>query len=103
KVPDLPEFIFKLHLPHLHTRISLVKRNKLGVGVNIIPKALGLLIIGMLVNVTGASFLWPLNAIYIQNHLGNVLSVAGIVLLLNSGVSVIGNLCGCFLFDKLGG
>lgn len=103
KVPDLPEFIFKLHLPHLHTRISLVKRNKLWVGVNIMPKALWLLIIGMLVNVTGASFLWPLNAIYIHDHLGKALSVAGIVLMLNSGASVIGNLCGGFLYDKLGG
>lgn len=67
------------------------------------PKALWLLIIGMLVNVTGASFLWPLNAIYIHDHLGKSLSVAGLVLMLNSGASVIGNLWGGFLYDKLGG
>ncbi|MEK3887660.1 MDR family MFS transporter [Bacillus sp. FSL K6-3431] len=67
------------------------------------PKALWLLVIGMLVNVTGASFLWPLNAIYIHDHLGKSLSIAGFVLMLNSGGSVIGNLLGGFLYDKLGG
>ncbi|KAB2338896.1 MFS transporter [Cytobacillus depressus] len=67
------------------------------------PRALWLLIIGMVVNVTGSSFLWPLNAIYIHNHLGQSLSVAGFVLMLNSGASVIGNLCGGYLFDKIGG
>ncbi|MFF2449232.1 MDR family MFS transporter [Neobacillus sp. NPDC058068] len=67
------------------------------------PRALWLLIIGMAVNVIGSSFLWPLNAIYIHNHLGKSLSVAGIVLMLNSGANVIGNLYGGFLFDKIGG
>ncbi|CAM4235481.1 MDR family MFS transporter [Lederbergia lenta] len=67
------------------------------------PKALWLLVIGMLVNVTGASFLWPLNAIYIHDHLGKSLSIAGFVLMLNSAGSVIGNLLGGFLYDKLGG
>jgi MFS family permease len=67
------------------------------------PRALWLLIIGMAVNVTGSSFLWPLNTIYIHDHLGKSLSVAGIVLMLNAGASVIGNLLGGSLFDKLGG
>lgn len=67
------------------------------------PKALWLLIIGMLVNVTGSSFLWPLNAIYIHDHLGKSLSVAGLVLMLNSAASVVGNLIGGFLYDKIGG
>jgi MFS family permease len=67
------------------------------------PRALWLLIIGMAVNVTGNSFLWPLNAIYIHDHLGKSLTVAGIVLMLNSGASVIGNLFGGSLFDKIGG
>lgn len=67
------------------------------------PRALWLLIIGMIVNVTGSSFLWPLNTIYIHDHLGKSLSVAGIVLMLNSGASVIGNLYGGSLFDKIGG
>jgi MFS family permease len=67
------------------------------------PRALWLLIIGMAVNVTGSSFLWPLNTIYIHDHLGKSLSVAGIVLMLNSGASVLGNLSGGYFFDKIGG
>lgn len=67
------------------------------------PRALWLLIIGMAVNVTGSSFLWPLNAIYINEHLGKSLTVAGFVLMLNSAASVIGNLFGGNLFDKIGG
>lgn len=67
------------------------------------PRALWLLIIGMAVNMTGSSFLWPLNTIYIHEHLGKSLSVAGIVLMLNSGSSMIGNLFGGSLFDKIGG
>ncbi|MDZ5472594.1 MFS transporter [Bacillus sp. 31A1R] len=67
------------------------------------PRALWLLIIGMAVNVTGSSFLWPLNAIYIHDHLGKSLTVAGLVLMLNSAASVIGNLFGGTLFDKIGG
>jgi MFS family permease len=67
------------------------------------PRALWLLIIGMAVNVTGSSFLWPLNTIYIHDHLGKSLSIAGVVLMLNSAASVIGNLYGGSLFDKIGG
>lgn len=67
------------------------------------PRSLWLLIIGMAVNVTGSSFLWPLNTIYIHDYLGRSLSVAGVVLMLNSGASVIGNLYGGNLFDKIGG
>lgn len=67
------------------------------------PRALWLLVIGMAVNVTGSSFLWPLNTIYIHEHLGKSLSVAGLVLMLNAGASVVGNLIGGNLFDKIGG
>lgn len=67
------------------------------------PRALWLLIIGMAVNVTGSSFLWPLNTIYIHDHLGKSLSVAGIVLMINAAASVVGNLFGGSLFDKIGG
>ncbi|MCL6571093.1 MAG: MFS transporter [Bacillus sp. (in: Bacteria)] len=67
------------------------------------PRALWLLIIGMAVNVTGSSFLWPLNTIYIHEYLGKSLTVAGVVLMLNSAASVIGNLYGGSLFDKIGG
>jgi MFS family permease len=67
------------------------------------PRSLWLLVIGMMVNVTGSSFLWPLNTIYLHDHLGKSLSVAGLVLMVNAGASVIGNLIGGSLFDKLGG
>lgn len=67
------------------------------------PKAVWLLVIGMLVNVTGNSFLWPLNTIYLHDYLGKSLTVAGFVLMANQGAGVIGNLLGGFLFDRIGG
>ncbi|MET3697196.1 predicted MFS family arabinose efflux permease [Bacillus oleivorans] len=67
------------------------------------PRSIWLLVIGMAVSITGSSFLWPLNAIYIHDHLGKTLTVAGVVLLLNQAASVLGNLVGGAIFDKLGG
>jgi MFS family permease len=67
------------------------------------PRALWLLVIGMAVNVTGSSFLWPMNAIYIHDQLGKSLTIAGLVLMLNSAASVVGNLFGGTLFDRIGG
>jgi predicted MFS family arabinose efflux permease len=67
------------------------------------PAKVWLLIIGMALNVTGSSFLWPINTIFMHEHLGKSLTIAGFVLLLNSGAGIIGNLTGGLLFDKLGG
>ena len=67
------------------------------------PKALWMIIIGMALNVTASSFLWPLNSIYIHDTLGKSLTAAGLVLMANSFASVIGNLAGGILFDKIGG
>ena len=67
------------------------------------PKAVWWLVIGMALNITGASFLWPLNTIYMKEELGKSLTLAGIVLMINSFGMVIGNLLGGTLFDKLGG
>lgn len=67
------------------------------------PKQVWLLIIGTFVNTVGNSFLWPLNSIYLHDHLGKSLTTAGIVLMLNSLAGVFGNLVGGYLFDKLGG
>lgn len=67
------------------------------------PKKVWLLIIGMLLNVVGNSFLWPLNTIYMHDYLGKSLSVAGLVLMANAGAGVIGNLLGGIIFDKIGG
>ncbi|MCM3731096.1 MFS transporter [Fictibacillus nanhaiensis] len=67
------------------------------------PAKVWLLIIGMALNVTGSSFLWPINTIFMHEHLGKSLTVAGLVLLMNSGAGIIGNLTGGLLFDRLGG
>ncbi|CDR61610.1 MDR family MFS transporter [Staphylococcus schweitzeri] len=68
-----------------------------------IPKSVWWLVIGMALNITGSSFLWPLNTIYMKQELGKSLTVAGLVLMINSFGMVIGNLLGGSLFDKLGG
>ena len=67
------------------------------------PKAVWLLIIGMFINTVGNSFLWPLHTIYMHDHLGQTLTVAGFVLMINAGTGVIGNLLGGYLFDRIGG
>lgn len=67
------------------------------------PKELWWLVIGMAINITGASFLWPLNTIYMSQALGKSLSTAGVVLMVNSFGMIAGNLLGGTLFDKLGG
>ncbi|HLS09194.1 MFS transporter, partial [Lentibacillus sp.] len=65
-----------------------------------LPKYVWLLVIGTAINVTGASFLWPLNTIYMHNELGRTLAFAGFILALNQGASIVGNLVGGMLFDK---
>ena len=67
------------------------------------PRNLWFIVIGMVINVTGSSFLWPLNTIYLHDHLGKSLSIAGLVLMANAFATVVGNLIGGFLFDKMGG
>ena len=67
------------------------------------PKSIWLLVIGMAINVTGASFLWPLNTIYIHQELGMSLTIAGVVLMFNGAAGIIGNLIGGKLFDRIGG
>ena len=67
------------------------------------PRPFWFIFIGHLINTTGGSFLWPLNTIYLHDYLGKSLSLAGFVLMLNAAASVIGNLLGGYLFDKIGG
>ncbi|WP_059103747.1 MDR family MFS transporter [Shouchella shacheensis] len=66
------------------------------------PRVLWLLIIATTINITGASFLWPLNAIIMNQELGESLTAAGFVLMLNAGAGVIGSLVGGRLFDGFG-
>jgi MFS family permease len=92
---------FLLLLFHkIHTIILALEIIKGGLHM---PRELWILMVGMAMNVTGASFLWPMNTIYVHEQLGKSLSVAGMVLMLNSGASVVGNLAGGLLFDKIGG
>ncbi|WP_213423572.1 MDR family MFS transporter [Bhargavaea massiliensis] len=67
------------------------------------PRSVWLLVIGMFVNTVGNSFIWPLNTIYMHDHLGKSLSVAGLVLMANSAAGIVGNMLGGFLFDRIGG
>ncbi|WMZ75012.1 MFS transporter [Staphylococcus pseudintermedius] len=67
------------------------------------PKEIWWLVIGIAINITGASFLWPLNTIYMNEELDKSLSTAGLVLMVNSFGMIVGNLLGGTLFDKLGG
>ncbi|MDW8571395.1 MFS transporter [Staphylococcus shinii] len=67
------------------------------------PKSVWWLVIGMALNITGSSFLWPLNTIYMNEQLDKSLTMAGLVLMINSFGMVIGNLLGGNLFDTLGG
>jgi MFS family permease len=71
--------------------------------LNTYPTILWFLAFGAFLNVTGLSFIWPLNSIYIHDELGKPLTVAGLVLLLHSAGASIGQLVGGTLFDKIGG
>ncbi|MDY0405060.1 MFS transporter [Virgibacillus sp. 179-BFC.A HS] len=64
------------------------------------PRQIWLLVIATTINVTGGSFLWPLNTIYMHNELGKSLAFAGLILMFNQAATIIGNLVGGVLFDK---
>lgn len=64
------------------------------------PKYIWLLVIGTTISVTGGSFLWPLNTIYMHNELGKSLAFAGMILMFNQAATITGNLIGGVLFDK---
>jgi MFS family permease len=66
------------------------------------PRLLWLLGIGAFINVVGLSFIWPITTIYIHEHLGRPLTVAGWVLLFHSGGAALGSLAGGYLFDRIG-
>ncbi|TPR37212.1 MFS transporter [Apilactobacillus micheneri] len=65
-------------------------------------KGLGMKLIFMyslLLN-SGASFMWPLVTMYINDYLHKSLMVSGVSLLLMSSFMIIGNYVGGFLFDR---
>lgn len=61
------------------------------------------LVIGSILNNAGISFIWPLNTLYMHDHLEKSLAIAGFVLLLDSIATLIGNFFGGRLFDRIGG
>ncbi|MDT6952026.1 MFS transporter [Companilactobacillus alimentarius] len=61
------------------------------------------LIFGAFLESVGASFIWPINTIFIHNYLHKSLAIAGIVLFFNSILTFCGNYLGGKLFDRLGG
>lgn len=67
------------------------------------PKKLWFLAIGLIINVTGNSFLWPLTTIYVSDVLGRTATVAGVVLLLQAAMGMVGSLLGGVLYDRIGG
>ncbi len=58
------------------------------------------LALASLLNSTGAAFLWPLTTVFINKHLGESLTVAGIVLFIMSITMIVGNYIGGYLFDR---
>ncbi|WP_125604756.1 MDR family MFS transporter [Lapidilactobacillus bayanensis] len=64
------------------------------------PIKLKWLFLGSLITNTGISFIWPLTTIYMHEYLHETLTIAGIVLLINSVFTIIGNYLGGWLFDN---
>lgn len=52
---------------------------------------------------TGMTLVWPINTIYMHEHFGETIGVAGFVLLLNSAAAFAGNVVGGLIFDRIGG
>lgn len=61
------------------------------------------LIFGAFLESVGASFIWPINTIFIHDYLHKSLAVAGTVLFFNSILTFLGNYAGGKLFDRIGG
>lgn len=58
------------------------------------------LFLGSLITNTGISFIWPLTTIYMHNYLKESLTVAAMVLFVNSIAMMVGNWVGGRLFDR---
>jgi MFS family permease len=68
-----------------------------------IPGAVVWLTLGMAIESTGFAFFWPFTTLYVHEILGRSLAVAGIVLMAQSGASMVGSWLGGLLFDRRGG
>ena len=85
--------------------MSLFKRviDSIKNSIRSLPPAIWTLNIGMTINVIAGSFLWPMNALYMETELGKTSYVIGLVLFIYAGSTAFGNWIGGALFDKLGG
>ncbi|WP_235720561.1 hypothetical protein [Liquorilactobacillus vini] len=59
------------------------------------------LLLGSLLVSTGTSFIWPLTTVYMHDYLQQTLSLAGVVLLIESVVMIVGSYFGGYIFDHL--
>nr|PZN72861.1 MAG: hypothetical protein DIU55_04780 [Bacillota bacterium] len=66
------------------------------------PRLLWMLAIGSFLNSVGFAFIWPLTTIYIHDHMGQSMTVAGVVLLFHSAGAALGQLAGGWLTDRVG-
>lgn len=69
---------------------------------NSYPKAIWILTIAMVINAMGMSMLFPLNTLYITNVLKGTIAVAGVILMIQQGFNIIGNILGGWSYDKFG-
>ncbi len=67
-----------------------------------VPRVMLILVVGSFVNSVGTSFLWPLNSLFMHDILGRSLTEAGLVIALQSGANMAGQLVSGFLADRFG-
>lgn len=67
-----------------------------------IPRVVVVLIIGGFIQSVGNSLMWPLNSLFMHSVLGRTLTEAGILLALQSGVSLLCQFLSGFLADRFG-
>lgn len=67
-----------------------------------IPRPVLILIIGGFIQSTGHSLMWPLNSLFMHTVLGRTLTEAGMLLAIQSAVSLLGQIISGFLADRFG-
>ncbi len=68
-----------------------------------VPRLMWVIALGGIISSTGMAFVWPLTTIYVHFVLGKPLHVAGLVLAMQAGSNLLGQIAGGRLFDRLGG